>query len=412
MSDIPAELGKQIGVLQRFAAAHEIQNTEHVQRVVEMRETIVTCLDGIHNTTKQVQDAVSQNQASLNALKADYQNPRPNTVELGPKMGNSTQELHSTLREQNDLLLALRSFLEDKVAAQERASQREKQHGNNHMPDAVPSWPRKTLTTAQLAMVLLSAIVPNVAAATLATREHQSRKLHREGLSKHMDFQHLHLTRLPPRVSAAQRAFAQNGGTDWVSEFARQRKVPPNEGTELASSRKEERARAKTWSGKLSKLRGWDGDGKRVGLENAKGGWSRSMGFAGERSASCRSEVGMWKSTQGEVGRENGRSSGDADASGGVEEYTRGGEKEKTTTTNESQKRIPDATKTSSSASSPGSRRTTHASKATTSPRDKVPNQDISLKRHEMGSRSAYYHGGSNGFACPSGAMPRCGSSD
>lgn len=469
MADIPAELGKQIGVLQRFAAAHGIQNTEHVQRVMEMRETIVTCLDGIHATTKQVQEAVSENQASLNALKADHQTPRDDTIEAEPKTGNPTKELHSMLREQKDLLLALRSFLEDKVAAQERASQREKQHGNNHVHDAAPCWPRKTLTTAQLAMVLLSAIVPNIAAATLAMREHQSRNSHRELLAKHSrfpsgsssqppqhpDFQHLHPTRLPQRSSLPPRppntrpcascgTFCPSGvpfcttcihiggpkriATTWVSEFGRQRRIEwvagfegrrggfrdgnGNGGTGLGvSTVGEARIRDGRWSGKMSKLGEWDGGGG-VGLggKDGKCGWGWSAGFVEERSACPRSDAGKRKSTEGEVGRENGRSSGDADTFGGVEESTREDEGKKTTTTTGSQKSDPGATKTSSSSSSPGSRGT--ISKGATSPRDKVPNRNYPPKRHELGSRSAYHHGGSNSFACSSGAIPRCGSSD
>ena len=269
-----------------------------------MHGVIIAQLNGFYEVAKQVQHVVSDNQASLEALKAECLTPSIRTAELEQETKKRNEELDNILKEQRELLVTLKSFLEDKITAQKRASHQEEK--GERIQDEKRSWPKKTLTTAQLAMALLSVIVPNVAVVTITRREQRAREEHRSFLSQ------FNSPRLPNRKAKTLQPSArdQQGkaprlseswpcstcGTiyplnarfcvtcipigslnrtvpKWVSEYHERINSQSND-IEITLTKDElkkpDNILEKGWSCKLSKLKGSDID-KAVELGNGKG---------------------------------------------------------------------------------------------------------------------------------------------
>lgn len=173
---IPVELDKQIRILQKLAAEHGIKNDEQIQRIEGLRSELDSQFAYLNAEVKASEEATIA--ALVNSRGTAQSSSEDCTAQQG--IDRLTVALESrdngfelTLKKQEDLILALKTFLEEKVAALEAKSDPQPPTSNTK-GNCAPghSWPSTTLKTAHLAVGLLSAIVTSVATLPLAHQVH------------------------------------------------------------------------------------------------------------------------------------------------------------------------------------------------------------------------------------------------
>ncbi|KAF2273062.1 uncharacterized protein EI97DRAFT_482656 [Westerdykella ornata] len=179
VADIPAELDKQIQVLQRNARAHNIMQDEQLQRVEELRTKLHSEVSSLQARLKDLEQATAE-LATQNGQKdqLDVSKQATTSVEkLSIALETKSEKLEEELKEQRKLVIALRSFLEDKVEMQQIAlATDDEMNYHNGSAKATKSWPSATLPAANLAILLLSSVVSSVAATTLTVAARSQKK--------------------------------------------------------------------------------------------------------------------------------------------------------------------------------------------------------------------------------------------
>ncbi|OCK97241.1 uncharacterized protein K441DRAFT_685525 [Cenococcum geophilum 1.58] len=183
IADIPTELDKQIQVLQRSTAEHNIKQDEQLQRIKDLRAKLDGEIAKLHAAVEEAKDAVTASQATTvtsqqsNAeSQLDASKGMQTSVNhLYAALESRTDKLETAMKEQRRLILALSRFLEEKAAMQERALAAEDNFDEEEeeVKDEKASWPPATLSAAHLAFALLSTVVSSVVATSVARRNHK-----------------------------------------------------------------------------------------------------------------------------------------------------------------------------------------------------------------------------------------------
>ncbi|KAL2831483.1 hypothetical protein BDW59DRAFT_157909 [Aspergillus cavernicola] len=181
LADIPAELDKQIQVLQRDAAEHKVKQDEQLQTIKKLRAKLEEKIAKLHAAVEKICDDRNDPDKNANANTSATATVANNN--LSNALQAQSTKLSKTIKEHERLIIALKSFLEDKTSASAGAGANAiKSHsapnsestpsagdsghdqGNKHSLGF--SWPSATLPTAHLAIMLLSGVASTVAAAT------------------------------------------------------------------------------------------------------------------------------------------------------------------------------------------------------------------------------------------------------
>jgi hypothetical protein len=169
IADIPTELDNQIQVLQRAASEHNIRQDEQLKITKDLRSnldekmaTLLSSLEGITNfPVKDNNDTRSLQESQLEVSSSVQTSINHISVALEAR----SKELQLAMKEHKQLILALKSFLEDKAAMQERALTEENASFDpNTSIEPTSQWPPATLPTAHLAIALLSTVISSVTA--------------------------------------------------------------------------------------------------------------------------------------------------------------------------------------------------------------------------------------------------------
>ncbi|KAL5432460.1 hypothetical protein PMIN06_012008 [Paraphaeosphaeria minitans] len=177
VADIPTELDKQIQVLQRSASEHNIGQDEQLQRIKDMRAKLDGGLANLTLSLEKVEDVTTTDvatragqQAQLGASK-DMQS---SLSQLSAALETGTTEIKKSVKVHRDLVFVFKTFLEEKVAINERATAKA-DAPSRASSDKVESspWPPATLPAAHMAITLLSTVVSSITAVSVIK---QSRK--------------------------------------------------------------------------------------------------------------------------------------------------------------------------------------------------------------------------------------------
>ncbi|KAH8595421.1 hypothetical protein B0O99DRAFT_686840 [Bisporella sp. PMI_857] len=148
LADIPVELDKQIGLLQRTAAEHNVKQDEQLQVVTKLR----TELDDKIASLSTAIDEIKDNAAEESTAKDRHEEQLA-----------ASEKLEETIKEQQMLLTTLKSFLEDKASMGESVLTSDTDFGDQDGKQlSASSWALGTLPAAHSALVLLSSVVSSI----------------------------------------------------------------------------------------------------------------------------------------------------------------------------------------------------------------------------------------------------------
>ncbi|KAL1610193.1 hypothetical protein SLS60_001858 [Paraconiothyrium brasiliense] len=165
-ADVPTELQKQIDVLQNGLDVQNVQNDYQLKRIKDMRDSLTGQLDALENTLEETKALVINNKSNQQpTVQQEHGSSYSNRSTLEEALSDHNHELEAAMREQTRLLLALKSFLEEKVAMQQHIVDNSITAGMSRR-----FWPSATLPTAHMATVLVSALVSSFSAANSKTR--------------------------------------------------------------------------------------------------------------------------------------------------------------------------------------------------------------------------------------------------
>ncbi|KAH9213226.1 hypothetical protein DL95DRAFT_447242 [Leptodontidium sp. 2 PMI_412] len=185
LADIPTELDKQIRVLTLAADSHNVKQDQQLEIIATLRFQLEDKLETLQSVLNEVKDE----QIKDKALKERNEEQ----VEISKDLGRSVEKLAITLekrtdvleegvKEQKKLILALKSFLEDKVSRFEVVLKSgDDKQGQGEAKEKTVQWPSATLSTAYFAALLLSSVLSSVAVTSVVNRrEMNSRYLGRK----------------------------------------------------------------------------------------------------------------------------------------------------------------------------------------------------------------------------------------
>ncbi|KAL4912119.1 hypothetical protein BDW62DRAFT_206789 [Aspergillus aurantiobrunneus] len=149
LADIPAELDKQIGVLKRTADEHNVKQDEQLEVITTLRN--------------QLSDLTSTLQGALDSMRRDRKSTKQRDIQqdigrLTTLLTTRTATLESAMKDQEDMIQELKSFVEDKST------------GAQESQTPTSSWPSATVSSAYFAALLLSTIVSTCTATSVLTR--------------------------------------------------------------------------------------------------------------------------------------------------------------------------------------------------------------------------------------------------
>ena len=161
LAGIPTELDKQIRLLKLAAEEHNVKQDEQLQIIETLRTQLEERIEGVRSVLDTIQGpdpaAKDRHQERLDASRTVH----TRVDELSEVLESRAEQLESAMKEQKQLILALKLFLEDKTSRPEHALQSGDERVNeseNRNP-----WPPSTLPTAYFAASLLSSVLSSVA---------------------------------------------------------------------------------------------------------------------------------------------------------------------------------------------------------------------------------------------------------
>ena len=173
LADIPTELDKQIRELRLVANEHNIKQDEQLQIIMTLRaqlEERITSLQSVLDEVKGPNPITSaQHLKQLDASKAVH----TRVDELSEVLESRVDQLGSAMKEQKQLIVALKSFLEDKTSRFEFAPENGLKSVKENEKET--SWPSATLSTAYFAALLLSSVLSSVSVISIITKNHSFR---------------------------------------------------------------------------------------------------------------------------------------------------------------------------------------------------------------------------------------------
>ena len=170
LADIPSELDKQIRELKLAADEHNIKQDEQLQVITTLRaqlEERITSLQEVLDEVKDITARESRNEWLCASRTADTR-----VDQLSNILKGKTDQLDSAVKEQKQLIIALKSFLEDKASWSESTPKSNDEAMKEN--EKQRSWPSATLSTAYFAALMLSNVLSGVAATSAATRKQRN----------------------------------------------------------------------------------------------------------------------------------------------------------------------------------------------------------------------------------------------
>ncbi|PMD66546.1 uncharacterized protein K444DRAFT_120472 [Hyaloscypha bicolor E] len=171
---ITTELDKQIRELKLAADEHNVKQDEQLQIVTTLRTQLEESITGVQSVLDKVKGpdsaASERHIEQLDASRTDH----TRVDKLSEVLESRADELESAMKDQKQLMLALKSFLEDKTSRAEfglNSSQESVQESENQNP-----WPSSTLSAGYFAALLLSSVLSSVAVTSIVTRKHHNPK--------------------------------------------------------------------------------------------------------------------------------------------------------------------------------------------------------------------------------------------
>ena len=178
LADIPTELDKQIQVLKLTADEHSVKQDQQLQIVSTLRSQLDDKLEGLLSALNDVKD--DNFTASASRDRYDEQLDATRDVykrvdQLSAVLEIKAEELESAMKDQRQLILALKSFLEDKTSSLDDASKSGGGKSTNEGEDQqrAASWPSATLSTAYFAALLLSSVLSSVVSTFVVNRRNE-----------------------------------------------------------------------------------------------------------------------------------------------------------------------------------------------------------------------------------------------
>jgi hypothetical protein len=174
LAGIPTELDKQIRLLKLAAEEQNVKQDEQLQIIETLRTQLEERIEGVRSVLDTIQGpdpvAKDRHQEQLDASRTVH----TRVDELSEVLESRAEQLESAMKEQKQLMLALKSFLEDKTSRPEHALQ----SGNERVNESENRnpWPSSTLSTAYFAASLLSSVLSSVAATSIVSRNRDLNK--------------------------------------------------------------------------------------------------------------------------------------------------------------------------------------------------------------------------------------------
>ncbi len=168
-AEIPTELDKQIRELSLVAAnEHNIKQDEQLQITTTLRdqpEGRITSLQSVLDEVKGPNPITG----AKHLKQLDASNAIHILVdELSEILEGGADQLESAVKEQKQLMVALKSFLADKTSRFESAPESGQRSVKENEKET--SWPSTTLSTAYFAAQLLSSVLSSVAVTSIVTK--------------------------------------------------------------------------------------------------------------------------------------------------------------------------------------------------------------------------------------------------
>jgi hypothetical protein len=142
--------------------------------------------------------------------------------QLSIALESRTDKLEVAIEKQEGLILALKSFLEEKAEMQQIALATEEatdDHRDNRQSDT--SWPSATLSAANLAILLLSTVVSSVAATAVITRNQKAELVLAAAKMQKKTDSSPSLSFTANSLSGASSETNNTRSCTWVSDFKR-----------------------------------------------------------------------------------------------------------------------------------------------------------------------------------------------
>ena len=172
LAGIPTELDKQIRELKLAANEHNVKQDEQLQIITTLRTQLEERITGVQSVLEKVKGADSAaREHHIEQLDAS-RTVHTRVDKLSEVLESRADELESAMKDQKQLMLALKSFLEDKTSRSEsglNSSQESVQESGNQNP-----WPSSTLSVGYFAALLLSSVLSSVAVTSIVTRKHHN----------------------------------------------------------------------------------------------------------------------------------------------------------------------------------------------------------------------------------------------
>lgn len=156
-------------MLQLAADEHNIKQDQQLEVIWTLRNQLKerisgleTALDSFRNPDPAAKD---RHDEQLDASRTVH----TRVDQLSAVLECRADQLESAMKEQKQLLLALKSFLEDKTSRSE--SEMQSGHGSWTESENQNSWPSATLSTAYFGALLLSSVLSSIAATSIVTKQ-------------------------------------------------------------------------------------------------------------------------------------------------------------------------------------------------------------------------------------------------
>jgi hypothetical protein len=172
LADIPTELDKQIRQLKVAADEHNVKQDEQLQTITTLRTQLGERITSLRSVLDEVQGsdpvAKDRHDEQLDASRTTH----TRVDQLSEVLESRADQLKSAMKEQKQLILALKSFLEDKTSRLETSLK----SGHERVKESEyhSSWPSSTLSAAYFAALLLSSVLSSVATTSIVTRKQHS----------------------------------------------------------------------------------------------------------------------------------------------------------------------------------------------------------------------------------------------
>lgn len=170
LADIPSELDKQIRELKLAADEHNIKQDEQLQIITTLRAQLEERITGLQEVLDEVKDTAARETGNKWLFASRTADTRAD--QLSNILKSKTDQLDSAVKEQKQLIIALKSFLEDKASRSETTPKSDDEGMEEN--EKQRSWPSETLSTAYFAALMLSSVLSSVAATSAATRKQRN----------------------------------------------------------------------------------------------------------------------------------------------------------------------------------------------------------------------------------------------